>query len=429
VTAGARRAWAVVALLWVAYFLYYTDRQLTFSIFKVFREQLHFSEVQLGLVGSVFLWVYGLTSPVAGQLGDWISKRLLVALSLGLWAVATALTGLSRSPESVLAFRALIGVVEGLFMPSAVALVASAHGPATRSRAMGVLSAAQLAGVVAGGSYGGWMADSGRWQWAFFSLGFLGLAFVGPFSAGLRRVVDEPVERATRGREISIAALARVPSYGVLCVVYPTFCFALWLVYSWLPDYFRARFALTLGEAGFASTAYAQGATLVGLVVGGAAADRLYRRIPPARFLLLVAGLTLVAPCLYLLARTGSFGTAKAAAAGFGLGCGLFIANLFVSSFDVVPAHARASAVGWLNLLGCIVSGCASYLGGAYHGAEGVPALLSGAAIACLAAALVLAGGMAAFFRRDHERARASAESTPAPSPFAPTPSAATRPS
>jgi len=275
VTAGARRAWAVVALLWVAYFLYYTDRQLTFSIFKVFREQLHFSEVQLGLVGSVFLWVYGLTSPVAGQLGDWISKRLLVALSLGLWGAATALTGLSHSPESVLAFRALIGVVEGLFMPSAVALVASAHGPATRSRAMGVLSAAQLAGVVAGGSYGGWMADSGRWQWAFFSLGFLGLAFVGPFAAGLRRVVDEPATRTPRCSQISIAALARVPSYGVLCVVYPTFCFALWLVYSWLPDYFRARFALTLAEAGFASTAYAQGATLVGLVAGGAAADRL----------------------------------------------------------------------------------------------------------------------------------------------------------
>src|SRR5581483_3087750 len=236
----------------------------------------------------VFLWVYGLTSPVAGQLGDWMSKRLLVAASLGLWGAATALTGLSHSPEAVLAFRALIGVVEGLFMPSAVALVASAHGPSTRSRAMGALSAAQLAGVVAGGSYGGWMADSGRWRWAFVWLGFLGLAFVGPFAAGLRRVVDEAAEPAPRGRGLGIAALARVPSYGVLSVVYPTFCFALWLVYSWLPDTFRARFALTLGEAGFASTAYAQGATLVGLVAGGAAADRLYRRVPAARFLIQV---------------------------------------------------------------------------------------------------------------------------------------------
>jgi hypothetical protein len=221
-----------------------------------------------------------------------------------------------------------------------------------------------------------------------------------------------------------------VPSYGVLCVVYPTFCFALWLVYSWLPDYFRARFDLTPGEAGFSSTVYAQGATLVGLVAGGAAADRLFRRIPAARFLLVTAGLALVSPCLYLLARTGSYATAKAAAAGFGLGCGLFIANLFVSSFDVVPESARASAVGWLNLLGCIVSGCASYLGGARHGPEGIPALMSGAAIACLAAALVLAAGTAAFFRQDHERASAAAGPPPSlePSPAAPGLGAASRP-
>jgi MFS family permease len=415
VTGSGRRAWAVVALLWVAYFLNYTDRQVVFAIFPVFRRELGFTEAQLGLVGSVFLWVYGLTSPVAGQIGDWVSKRLLVALSLGLWSAATALTGLSRSPETVLACRALIGVVEGLFMPAAVALVASAHAPETRSRAMGVLSTAQLAGVVMGGSYGGWMAEGGHWRRAFFSLGLAGVLFAGPFAAGLRRLGEGPAEAPREGRPLAFAALARVPSYGVLCIVYPTFCFALWLVYSWLPDYFHGRFGLSLGEAGFASTAYAQGATFVGLVAGGAAADRLYRRVPSARFLLVAAGLAAVSPCLFVLARTASFGTAKAAAAGFGFGCGLFIANLFVSSFDVVPAGARASAVGWLNLLGCLVSGCASYLGGAYRGGAGVPALMSGAAVACLAAALVLAAGTAAFFKRDHDRARAEGEPRPRP--------------
>ena len=65
-TRGERRAWVVVALLWVAYFLNYTDRQLVFSIFPVFRSELKFTDAQLGWTGTIFLWVYALMSPIAG---------------------------------------------------------------------------------------------------------------------------------------------------------------------------------------------------------------------------------------------------------------------------------------------------------------------------------------------------------------------------
>src|SRR6185436_14316136 len=117
------RAWAVVALMWVAYFLNYTNRQLISSIYPVLQTELGFTDRQLGWLGSIFLWVYALMSPVAGQIGDRMSKRSLVVGSLLLWSAATALTGMSRSPAAVLACRALIGVVEALFMPAAVALL------------------------------------------------------------------------------------------------------------------------------------------------------------------------------------------------------------------------------------------------------------------------------------------------------------------
>jgi predicted MFS family arabinose efflux permease len=388
--------------MWVAYFLNYTDRSVVFSIFPVLRSELGFTDAQLGWVGSTFLWVYALISPVAGQIGDWWSRRSLVVWSLVLWSGSTALTGISRSPSAVIACRALIGVVEALFLPAAAALLAGAHPPEGRSKALGMLSTAQLAGIVMGGSYGGWMAENHHWRWAFYSLGLAGVLYAVPYHALLRRTCDDPPrESPSTG---SIGALAQVPSYGALCLVSPMFCFALWLVYTWLPDYFHERFGLPLGDAGFAATAYPQGATLVGMLLGGIGADGLYGRTRAARFWLLTAGLVIVAPCLYLVARSGSFGLAKAAAAGFGFGCGLFISNLFPSAFDVVPEGVRASAVGCLNLVSGLVSGLAALLGGEYRRTLGIPALMTIAAGLCLLGAVVLIAGVLLFFARDHER-------------------------
>ena len=56
--------------MWVAYFLNYSDRQVVFSIFPILKSELGFTDTQLGLTGSVFLWVYAFCSPIAGQVGD-----------------------------------------------------------------------------------------------------------------------------------------------------------------------------------------------------------------------------------------------------------------------------------------------------------------------------------------------------------------------
>ncbi|HLY73153.1 MAG TPA: MFS transporter [Planctomycetota bacterium] len=411
-----RRAWLVVFLMWVAYVLNYMDRQLVFSLFPVLRAELGLTDSELGWTGSIFLWVYALTSPVAGLLGDRFSKQWLVVGSLGLWSAAMAVMGMARSPGHVLACRAVIGVVEGFFMPSAIALTAGALPPGLRSRAIGVLSTAQLAGVFLGGFFGGWMGDAHLWRWAFYALGLAGMLYAFPLHRLLQGISPPPTAapstRLSAGG--TLAALFRVPSYGVLCLVFPAFCFALWLMYSWLPDYFYQKFGLTLSEAGTAATAFTQGPALVGLLIGGASADCLYPRLRASRFYLLLVGLVLLAPCLHLLGRTDSLRVAEASAAGFGFGSGLFVANLMVSSFDVIPRQVQASAVGTLNLLGGLVSGWAAYLGGAYCRKPGIPTLMSAAAALCAGGAIILAIVIGAFFRRDHDRA-AGSNGEPAP--------------
>ena len=126
-----RKAWLLVGFTWIAYCLNYSDRQVIFSIFPILKSELKFTDAQLGLTGSVFLWVYGLCSPIAGQIGDRFSKWWPVAMSLLLWSGVTALTGAAHSAAMILTCRALTGVTESLFVPAAVALLANAHRPET----------------------------------------------------------------------------------------------------------------------------------------------------------------------------------------------------------------------------------------------------------------------------------------------------------
>ena len=82
-------AYGLLACMWFAYFLNYCDRQAVFAMFPVLKTDLGMTDRQLGLTGTIFLWVYALGCPIAGQVGDRFSKRMLVVFSLAIWSLVT----------------------------------------------------------------------------------------------------------------------------------------------------------------------------------------------------------------------------------------------------------------------------------------------------------------------------------------------------
>ena len=83
VATSPARAWSIVALLWFTFLLNYIDQQTVFSIYPSLSRELGFTSVQLGLIGSVFLWVYSLSSavtgrPCLGQMSDSTLVNLLI---------------------------------------------------------------------------------------------------------------------------------------------------------------------------------------------------------------------------------------------------------------------------------------------------------------------------------------------------------------
>ena len=67
--------WAVVALLWFVCFFNYADRQAIFSVFPLLKTEMDLTDVQLGIVGASFMWVYAAAAPLAGLVGDRFKRK------------------------------------------------------------------------------------------------------------------------------------------------------------------------------------------------------------------------------------------------------------------------------------------------------------------------------------------------------------------
>jgi len=401
----ARKATLLVAFMWVAYLLNYCDRQAVFAMFPSLKADLGMSDKQLGLTGAMFLWVYAFGCPVAGHLADRYSKRRLVVFSLALWSLVTIATGLASSAFALLALRAAMGISEALFMPTAIALTANAHPPALRSRAISLLTTAQIAGTIAGSWFGGWMADRGHWRSAFFILGAIGLLYAVPYFWFLHSTPeDDPSKLVPAESPLAAFVLLKVKSFRILCLIFPVFVFGLWLLYGWLPAFLHDKFFLTQSEAAYNATIFVQLTTAIGLLGGGTLADALYRRTKASRLWLMAASLVFCAPCLHALGNSDTLQSTRFAAAGFGLFSGLLMGNIFPAAFDFVPIQTRASAVGMLNFCAAIMSGFATLFGGVWKESLGIGRLLSLTALAYTGAALVLVFGIKTFFPSDFEQ-------------------------
>lgn len=285
--------------------------------------------------------------------------------------------------------RAAMGISEALFMPAAISLTTGLTRVQWRSRAVASLTTAQIAGVIAGASFGGWMAQQGYWRAAFVLLGILGLIYALPYGWYLSRLPrsQEMTINTSAGLHTADSMLAafrifRSWTFCILCVAFPLFVFGLWMIYSWLARYLEESFQLSTAQAGWVSTAYLQGATVVGLFFGGYIADSLGKFFRSGRISILLASMAFCAPLLLAIGQTREMWLLQVLLVGYGFCSGWMIGNIFPAAFEVVPNDQRGLAVGILNLFGALLSGFAPLLVGRWKETLGFPGMIQYAAIA-----------------------------------------------
>lgn len=252
--------WIVVALLWVVAALNYIDRQVIFALFPLIRSQLHLSDIQLGFLGTAFLWVYGIFSPIGGYLADRLNRRAVILLSVGVWSIVTLFVGLSHHFPQLVAAQAMLGISEAFYLPAALALIADFHSAATRSRAIGLHQSGLYTGVALGGWGGGWVGQHYGWHQVFYVLGLFGIGYTFFLFLTLKespkRADDQRTVRSKLPVSFAIRELSSRGAYWLLVVANCCSAVAFWCVYAWMALFLFDRFSVSLSKAGFSSTFY-----------------------------------------------------------------------------------------------------------------------------------------------------------------------------
>ena len=241
-----RYAWLVVGLLWVVAMLNYLDRLMITSMREWIVADIAMSDARFGLLTSMFLWIYGLVSPVGGFLADRYSRKWVIMASLGVWSAMTWLTGHMHSFESLLAARAIMGISEACYIAAALALIADYHTGATRSLATGLHQSGLYAGAALGGA-GGWIAAGHGWRVAFTIFGAVGVVYSIFLLFTLRdreRPVEERLGPKTPNISVGLAAkeLFTSSSFWALNVYIGLAGTAFWLINGWLPTFLQEKF-------------------------------------------------------------------------------------------------------------------------------------------------------------------------------------------
>ena len=117
-----RGAWLVVMFLFIVGALNYIDRNMLTTMRFSIMDSIPMSDAQFGLLTSVFLWVYGLMSPLAGYLADKFKRSHIIIFSLLVWSLVTWMTGHATTFNQLLSSRALMGISEAFYMPAMTAI-------------------------------------------------------------------------------------------------------------------------------------------------------------------------------------------------------------------------------------------------------------------------------------------------------------------
>ena len=353
--------WHVVGMLWCISFFNYADRQAIFSVFPLLEREMGLSPVQLGLLGSSFAWVYGLSAPFAGAIVDRVRRVAAILWGLQVWSVICVATALSRTFGHLFFFRAAEGLGETIYFPASMSLIGDYHGKRTRSRAMGLHQTSVYIGTIAGGFFAGLIGQHYGWRWSFIVFGGLGMLL----GLVLRRALIE----APRGAAEDSQPAARVPpaqslktifrTPTALCLMAAFLCanFVAVVLLSWMPKFLYDKFSMNLATAGLTATLFVQLASMAGAPAGGWLADTLRRRSPAGRLAVQAVGVFGGAPFVVLCGLTGSVAWLIVALTAWGFFKGLYDANIFASLFEVIPAESRGSAAGWMNTVGWLGGG------------------------------------------------------------------------
>jgi len=356
----SRLRWWLCGLLFVATALSFLDRQVLSVLAPVITGQLGISNKEYGYVTTAFLISYAIMFLGGGRLMDVVGTRLGMALSVGLWSVASGLHAVAQNAFQLGFFRFVLGVGEGGCFPGAAKGVTEWFPAEKRALAIGIANGGSAFGAVLAPPLAVWLANIATWRGAFVATGVIGAAWVVAWWWLSRGVAPQPTAAAQSACDLSaqeerpalLTLLRRLDVWGLAVMRFifdPVFYFYMF----WIPKYLSAERGVSQQQIG-ELTWIPFLALGISNALGGWASDGLIRRglsaIAARRTVMAAAALVTMASGL-----TGRVKTVEMALAMMSLlmfAHGFWITNYIALITDRFPKTAVGTVVGFAGTVG-----------------------------------------------------------------------------
>lgn len=388
---ATRREWIALSVLALPGLVYTTDLTALDVALPTISAMLQPSSAQLLWLVDIYGFMMAGFLITMGTVGDLIGRRRLLMLGAAAFVLVSCAASLAKSPEMLIALRALLGIAAATLAPSTMSLLRNMfHDEEERQLAIGVWVASIASGGVLGALASGAVLRFFSWHSVFLIpvppmllvliLGpsllpefkdanagrldllsvVMSLAAILPVIQGLKLIAANGigvlpiilvvagfaagVEFVRRQRLLAYPlvdlSLFREPKFTPAVTTYGLSCFAMFGLYVLLAQYLQLVLALSPWEAGMATAPWPL-ATVVGSLAAPALSTRFGTRS------ILIAGLiTGIVGMAMLAAAIGGLGLAglEVSTVVFSFGLALVLTSAYELIVTSCPPHRSGAA-------------------------------------------------------------------------------------
>lgn len=189
-TLGQR--WYVLFIMMLVYTISIADRYVLSTLLGPISKELNLSDTGAASLGIPLALFYVTMGIPLSWLCDRTNRRNLLAASVAVWSLMTALTGLTRGYVDLLLARIGVGIGEAGGTPACNSIIADYFPADRRSMAMTVFALGAPIGAWLGSDIAGYVSNLYGWHYAFFVLGIPGIV--------LALIIMVTIKEPARGR-------------------------------------------------------------------------------------------------------------------------------------------------------------------------------------------------------------------------------------
>lgn len=200
-TTSTPRGWLLATIL-TGQFMAIVDVTIVNVAVPAIRTDLQSSGAGLQLIVAGYTITYAVLLVTGARLGEVLGQSRVFLAGLGLFTLASLLSGLAPSTELLIAFRCLQGAGSALMVPQIMSLIQRTFPGEERPRALNLYAAVISAGAVVGQVLGGLLVAADlfdlSWRTVFLLNVPIGLALL----AIAPRLLPKPGPRAARSLDL-----------------------------------------------------------------------------------------------------------------------------------------------------------------------------------------------------------------------------------